>query len=84
MTMYIEINRFESPDGQAALTIEQGDHGLWRFIRWKLYNPAPDIPELGEAVWVPSKWSGLYESECEAEVGAFAEVYWRPAPSSRQ
>jgi hypothetical protein len=74
MTIYSEHKRFERSDGNAAVTIEMADHGLCRFVTWKLYDPAPDIPEIGGPAWVPTKWSGLYENLNQAEAAATLEI----------
>ena len=76
LTEYMERRRIESPDGSQAVVLEEGDHGLCRFVTWRLYDPAPDIPEVGGPTWVLDKFSGFYGSLAEAEAGARAEIDW--------
>ena len=76
MTEYVEHKRLESPDGLRAVTIELGDHGLCRFVTWKLYDPAPDIPEVGGLTWTFGEFSGFYESLSEAEDAAKMQLGW--------
>lgn len=76
MTTYVELKRAQRADGLAAVTIEEGDHGLCRFVTWKLYDPAPDIPELGGPTWTIVALSGLYENASEAEASAVIQVDW--------
>jgi hypothetical protein len=71
MTDYRERKRVVRADGLAQLTLEEGEHGLCRFVIWKHYNP-----ELGDLAWVPSRVSGFYPSTIEAEAAAAAEVDW--------
>jgi hypothetical protein len=79
MTEYREHIRHSSSDGELEVTVEQGDHGLCRFIFWRLYDPAPDIPELGGQTWVPSKTSGFYQTIADAEEAALATSTWLKA-----
>lgn len=74
MTEYSQRRRFERADGLAAVTIEESDVGLFQFVIWKLYDPAPDIPEVGGPVWIVSRSSGLYPTLSAAENSARAEV----------
>lgn len=76
MTDYRERMRHTSPDGQSEVTVEEGDHGLCRFTIWRLYDPAPDIPEVGVPTWVPSETSGLYQTVADAEAAASASCTW--------
>ena len=76
MTDYRERLRHVRPDGQSEVTIEEGDHGLFSFTVWRLYDPAPDIPEVGGPTWVPSKTSGLYATLADAEAAAASECTW--------
>lgn len=79
MTEYRERMRHASPDGQLEVTVEVGDHGLCRFTLWLLYDPAPDVPELGGPTWIPSKTSGFYQTVADAEEAAFASYAWLKA-----
>lgn len=76
MTEYRERLRHSSPDGQFKVTVEEGDHGLSRFTLWRLYDPAPDIPELGGPTWVPAKTSGFYHTVALALEAASANFSW--------
>jgi hypothetical protein len=76
MTDYVEHKRLESLDGLRAITVEEGDHGLCRFVTWRLYDPAPDIPEQSALTWVPDRFSGLYENLEQAEAAARSEIDW--------
>lgn len=76
MTEYIEHKRLQSPDGTREVTLEEGDHGLCRFVTWKLYDPAPDIPEVGGLTWALDEFSGFYASLSEAEEAAWASISW--------
>ncbi len=76
MTDYRERMRHRSPDGRSEVTVEEGDHGLCRYTIWRLYDPAPDIPEIGGATWVPSETSGFYQTLAEAEAAASATCTW--------
>ncbi|MCE3288858.1 MAG: hypothetical protein K0R83_870 [Caulobacter sp.] len=80
MTTYIERKRSESPDGLRAVTIEEGDHGLCRFVTWKLYDPAPDIPAVGGPTWTLDEFSGLYGNLAETEAAAASDIAWLEAP----
>jgi hypothetical protein len=79
MTEYVERKRIESKDGLRAVTLELGDHGLCRFVTWKLYDPAPDIPEFGGLTWTLDKFSGFYASLSEAEAAATDQLFWLKA-----
>ena len=76
MTAYIEHKRLQNPDGTQEVTIEEGDHGLCRFVTWKLYDPAPDIPEIGGPTWTLDEFSGHFASLAEAEEAAKAQIGW--------
>lgn len=76
MTEYAENARFESPDGLRAVTLETGDHGLCRFVTWKFYDPAPEIPAIGGPTWMLDEFSGLYPNLSEAEAAAKAQINW--------
>lgn len=71
--------RHASPDGQLEVTVEEGDHGLSRFTLWRLYDPAPDIPELGGPTWIPAETSGLFRTVADAEKAASATFGWLKA-----
>jgi len=76
MTEYRDRLRYESPDGQSAITIEQSDHGLWRFTVWKLVAAQGDEDEFDHAYWLPSFESGLYAAAAEATAAARTQVDW--------
>lgn len=76
MTEYIERKRIQSPDGTREVSLEEGDHGLCRFVTWKLYDPAPDITEVGGLTWTLDKFSGFYSSLAETEEAAKAQISW--------
>lgn len=76
MTEYREWMRQVSPDGHSEVTVEVGDHGLCRFTIWRLYDPAPDIPEVGGPIWVPKETSGFYETVADAKAAAGAVCPW--------
>ena len=80
MRKYVEFKRVESPDGLKAVTLEEGDHGLWRFVTWKFYDPAPDIPEVGGPAWMLDGFSGFYASLAEADAAIMAELPWLKPP----
>lgn len=76
MTEYVQHKRMESPDGSRAITLEHGEHGLCRFVIWKLYDPSPENPEIGGLTWLPDEFSGIYASLSEAEEAAKAQLSW--------
>ena len=81
MTTYVEHKRIESYDGLKAVTLEQGDHGLWRFVTWKFSDPAPDIPEVGGPCWMLDDFSGFYQSLADAQAAVYNELGWISARS---
>ena len=76
MTIYAETERHESPDGGSAVTIERGDHGLWRYVQWEWKHPDPDLPDITEFSWYPTHWSGLFANADEVRAAAIAETAW--------
>ena len=76
MTEYSCQQRFESPDGQSAVTIEDGDHGLSRFTIWHGVVARGDDSDFDHAYWVPSRYSGLFATSGEAMEAARAELDW--------
>ena len=76
MTEYICQHRYESTNGQSAVTIEQGDHGLYRFTVWRWAPAEDDGSEFDHAYWIPSLCSGLYSTLGEVIKAAEAEVGW--------
>lgn len=76
VTEYRYRQRYQSPDGQAALTLEEGDHGLWRFTVWKWVETQGDHSEFEHAYWLPSFQSGLYAAVAEATAAARTQVDW--------
>lgn len=76
MAVYRDLERYESPDRQSALTIEEGDDGRCRFTLWKWVPAVGDGGEFDHAYWSPNGYSGLYATAHEAEEAAKAEVDW--------
>ena len=76
MTEYRDRRRFESPDRQSALTIEEGDHGLCRFTVWMWAAAQEGGDEFDHAYWAIDRRSGLYPTATEAEEAARSEVDW--------
>jgi len=76
MTEYRDRQRYESPDGQSAITIEEGDHGLWRFTIWKWVAVQDNEDEFDHAYWLPSLSSGLYATAAEATAAARSRIDW--------
>jgi hypothetical protein len=76
MTEFSCQQRFESPDGQSAVTIEDGDHGLSRFTIWHWIVARGDNSDFDHAYWAPSRYSGLFATSAEAMEAARAELDW--------
>jgi hypothetical protein len=79
MTEYSCQQRYESPDGQSAVTIEEGDHGLCSFTVWQWMAAQGDGSEFDHSYWSPSRCGGLYATLGEATEAAKAEVNWLKA-----
>lgn len=76
MAAYRDLKRYESPDGQHALTVAAGDNGLFCFTLWKWVPALGDGSQWDHAYWSPAIESGLYATAEEADEAAKAEVDW--------
>jgi hypothetical protein len=73
MTEYRERSWLTNSDGLRAISVEQGDHTLWRYVEWRWYHPYPENPAV-DPTWSPTHWSGFYDSQAEVERGARAAL----------
>ena len=61
----LHARRVESLSGKAAVTVEQGDHGQWRYVGWTWSDADPTDPYSSPG-WSVSCFSGLYADEDSA------------------
>jgi hypothetical protein len=76
MTIYDEVQRYQSPDGKRAVAFSVGDHGLVRYSHLDWREPDPDNPYEVKGYWLPIHESGVYENVDEALIDAAEEINW--------